>query len=275
MKRILSLVLVVMLSVLCLSGSALAASDDCVLITSKNGAVLYNTHDRDKAQPIAKIPFGSAALYIATVDWGYCVTFGNYAGYIHEDDGVIISSDYVQYLLPTGKDYSYSSGGNSSSSSDSSTDLSYVPEFPFEPIDCELVEEDVSTRSGPNSAYTWQGHFSPYKDYTVLYQTKREGVVWGYVEFEEEGFMYRLYTAMWRITADETVPYSPDDTVTARITKSHTPLLGPGYEYAYCNNRVSAGKVKALYQQDGWLMFECTLSNGTPQRGWAPPGYWK
>jgi len=250
------------------AASASSSADAFILITNPDGAILYSSYDPSNTTPIARIPFGSAALRIMTIDWGYCVTFGNYAGYIVEADGLPISSASALYEVPFGTDYSYRETSRPSSSTSS------VPEFPYSPSACTALE-DIATRSGPNTAYTWQGNFPDDLNYTVLYQAEGNDIYWGYVEFRQDGVKYRLYTGMWRLNCRKSVPADPEDYVMARITRAHTPYLGPGYDYAVCDFSVDAGSVKACYQENGWLMFEYTLDDGVIQRGWAPAGYWK
>ena len=266
MKKTFVALVVVLLAVLCLSGTAFAATHSLVKITDPSGAIMYDTYDEDVALPIAVIPEGSIAIRLATTDWGYLVTFGNYAGYIYEEDCKRVSAEYYEYEMPEGIDYSYETFENS--------DITDVPEFPYTAQPCYGLES-IATRSGPRGAYTYHGSFSKDTDMEIYYQTLSGGVYWCYLEFEANNSLYRLYTSMRRVEVDDPVPDDPEEYVWVRITKEHKPRLGPGTEYANAAKSVPAAKVKGFFQENGWLMFEYTLSSGEVQRAWAPPGYWK
>ncbi len=246
-KRLLCIATALMLLVLC-SLSASAASDDLILITNPNGAILYDSYDLQNTRPIALIPRGSAALHIASLDWGYCVVFGNYAGYIFEDEGIPVSSGYFEFALPSGENYSYSEEDSWQNDEWSRT---YVPEFPYAPIGCEPLEDQISTRSGPNTNYTWEGNHSPRLLYRALYRTEGNGIDWVCVEFSKYDVKYRLYTGMWRLEAVQSVPYDEEEYVWARITQEHTPNYGPGYDYAPCYVWSVPCTVKAFFLEYG------------------------
>ncbi|MBQ2955972.1 MAG: hypothetical protein IJE08_05875 [Clostridia bacterium] len=264
MKKLLSALLVLMLAMAAMAVPAMADADDLLKIDVSGGAYLYDSYDLDEARPIALIPKNSICLHIATVDWGYCVAFGNYVGYIDEDDAHSVDSRYYYFKLPTGEDYSIQW----------SDDVSYVPEFPYYPIDC-AGNQKISTRSGPSGDYTEHGSIQVGHPVEILYQTSNGGNQWCCIEFERDYKMYRVYTTMYRVNVDAYVPDDSEDYVWVHIQNGHTPRLGPGYQYASCGNYVPAyTEVKGYYQQDGWLMYDFTLPNGDIQRGWAEPGDW-
>lgn len=270
MKRTLCALLAALIMVLGLSVPALADSFDLMMIDAEGGAIMYDTYDLDLAIPYALIPEGSVAIRIATIDWGYCVAFGNYVGYIFRADAYPVDSDDYEYELPTGENYLLNQDG------DFEKDPVYVPEFPYDPIDC-APNQQVATRSGPRNRYT--SHVSinvGHDDVQVYYQTLQGGVVWSYIEFEKENKMYRLFTPLYRINVDGFLPDDPEtDYVWATIADNHTPRLGPGLEYAAAKHVVpSFAKVKAFYQQDGWLWYEYEVEEGKWQRAWAAPGDW-
>lgn len=258
---------------------ACAAADDLILITEETYAPLYASYDYGDNRVIAHIPEGSVALHIATIDWGYCVAFGNHVGYIPEESGIFVDDDYYYFSLPDGSDYcgeaidppcgpegGYVSGGDWNVNP-------LVPEFPYYPIYAE-ANQKLATRSGPNTKYTEPGGFR--KDIVdVYYQTSGNGVQWGCIEFEEDGLMYRLYTGMKRIDTYVDVPQDEESYVWAYISGTHIPHHGPGYHYASTGVTVPAETpVRAYYQQYGWLMFEYDLPDGDVLRAWAPAGTW-
>jgi len=240
-------------------------ADHLILITSQDGAVLYDSIDRETAVPIAWIPHGAVALRIADTDWGYCITFGTYAGYIFDWVGMPVSSNQYSYLPPDGTNYDYADRNTKE----------YVPEFPYEPIPCTITEAVIATRSGPTTDYTWCDTYPNELNYSVFYKAAGNGIEWGYVEFEYNGLSYRLYTGTWRMQSDLVIPFDSEENVWAYITRPHTAYLGPGYEYAPCEITTPSGMVKAFYQENGWLMYEYTLDSGEIHRAWAPPECWE
>ncbi len=267
MKKLICTVLTILLAISCLTPPALARANELVLVDNPDGAYLYDTYDLDKSRPIAWIPEDSVCLRIATIDWGYCVAFGNYVGYIFEEDARSVSSKYYYYELPTGEDYSVGID-------DGYHEVTDLPDFPYEPIDC-AGNQKISTRSGPSGDYTEHGSIKVGHDVQVLYQTESKGNVWCCIEFEREYKMYRVYTTMYRINVDEYVPDDSEDYEWVHISKGHTPRLGPGEEYATAEYYVPAyTEVKGYYQQDGWLMYDFVRADGEIQRGWTEPGTW-
>ena len=65
--------------------------------------------------------------------------------------------------------------------------------------------------------------------------------------------------------------------IPATITKELAVYYGPGYNYARSEYEAVPANtsVKAFFTENGWLMFDYTLSNGSLHRGWAPPEYWR
>ncbi len=283
LRKMLCLTAALMICLAC-AGIASADLNDLVLITNPYGTVMFDSYDLENTRPIALIPYGSTALCIAEFDWGYCVVFGNYAGYIPHDDGMRVSAGFYAYELPTGVDYSYpeddewendDSWDDGNSWEDDGWDCSYVPEFPYASIGCEPLEDQIATRSGPNRGYTWEGNHSARLHYRVFYRTEGDGIDWAYIEFSKYDEKYRLYTGMWRLEPVQSVPYAEEEFVWSLITCEHTPRMGPGFDYAACDVWAIPGPVKAFYQENGWLMFECELADGETLRCWAPPEHWK
>lgn len=268
MKKTLGLILSVLLILTGLSAPAFARSDDLLMIDVDGGAIMYDSYNLEYAQPFALIPEGSVALRIATLDWGYCVAFGNYVGYIFEEDAYAVDSSYYYFELPTGEDYSLNW------SEDDWDAASSVPEFPYDLIDC-AGNQKISTRSGPSNNYTSHGSIQVGHEVYALYQTKLDGVEWCYIEFERDNKMYRVFTPLYRVNIDGFLPDDSEDYVWAHIANGHTPRLGPGYDYASADYYVPAyTEVKAYYQQDGWLLYDFTSDDGILQRAWAEPGDW-
>ena len=267
MKKALFILLAAMLAVFCLSAPAMARAENLVMVDNEDGAVMYSHYDLDKAVPIALIPEDSVCLRIATIDWGYCVAFGNYVGYIDEDDARTVDPRYYYFELPVGSDYSVADD-------DEYHKVTDLPDFPYEPIDC-AGNQKISTRSGPSGDYTEHGSIQVGHEVQILYQTSNGGNQWCCIEFERDYKMYRVYTTMYRVNVDSYVPDDSEDYEWVHISKGHTPRLGPSIEYAACEYYVPAyTKVKGYYQQDGWLMYDYELDNGDIQRGWTKPGTW-
>lgn len=281
MKKITALIL---LAALCLTAAAetFSRGDEIVI----NGSyALYDSYDRYQRKVLTAVPYGAVALYIAAVDRGICVAYGNYVGYL--DDPAyrkVYSWSNNHFIMPGGTASSdpqntwdtWDTGSAGQQVSDWNTNAkSYVPEFPYTAVECTAIQS-VSTRSGPNTAYNEPGTFSRDLTYKLYYQTEGNGVSWGYFEFENNGKKYRLYSGMKRVTNTGYVPYDSENTVWAVITQTHTPHYGPGYDYAaaYCEVPENS-RVKAIYQDNGWLLFEYEPVGSKKLRAWAPASCWQ
>ena len=99
---------------------------------------------------------------------------------------------------------------------------------------------------------------------------------WGYIEFTYQNKLYRAYTGMKRLDVNQVVPHSNEPVAFyATLTQSFKPYYGPGYDYATLPKEVAKGaQVPVFFVENGWGMFDYTLSNGKIQRGWAPVACW-
>ena len=223
---------------------------------------LYDSPDRAYRCILTLVPADSVVIYLSDIDWGIFVVYGNYAGYL----------EYPEYtVLTEGRcDISPSSVWQ-----EDVPDRSYVPEFPYKATSC-VPNQNLATRSGPNTKYTWTERFPESTDVPVYYQAEGNGVMWGYFEFESDGSRYRLYTGMKRVDGYRNVPVDDDEYTWAAITETHVPHYGPGTDYKQALYTICAGSsVKAYYQQNGWLLYEYETSDGKLQRAWAPPECWE
>jgi hypothetical protein len=144
-----------------------------------------------------------------------------------------------------------------------------IPEFPYYARSATLNQE-MATRSGPNTKYTYPGAFPKSTAITVYYQTSGNGVMWGMVEFKRNGEWYRLYTGMKRIDASN-VPKDSEDFVYASLSSTVTPRYGPGTEYAALPNKMLAGSyIKAFFQENGYVMVDYEDDGNQVKRGWVP-----
>jgi uncharacterized protein YraI len=143
-----------------------------------------------------------------------------------------------------------------------------IPEFPYTGRRASL-NQNMATRTGPNTKYTEPGTFPRSTDITVFYQTSGNGVMWGMVEFKQNGEWYRLYTGMKRIDANN-VPKDPEDYIYASLSSTVTPRYGPGTEYALqSGNFPAGGNVKVFYKENGYAMVDYEGYSHTI-RGWVP-----
>ena len=145
---------------------------------------------------------------------------------------------------------------------------SSVPYFPYTGVKATLNQK-MATRTGPNTKYTEPGTFAQSTSISVFYQTSGNGVMWGMVEFKYNGEWYRLYTGMKRINA-ASVPKDSEKYISIYLKSSVVPKYGPGAGYAVQPYKLpSGGKVKAFYQEDGYVMVDY---EGFDQvvRGWIP-----
>ncbi len=145
--------------------------------------------------------------------------------------------------------------------------LSGVPAFDYDGISASL-NQNMATRTGPNTKYTEPGTFPRSTDIEVFYKTEGNGVMWGMVEFKKDGEWYRLYTGMKRIDAAR-VPEDEEDYQMMTLTSAVTPRYGPGQEYAPQPDKMpSGGSVKVFFQENGYVMVDYEGKKQTI-RGWV------
>lgn len=311
MKRLLCLALMICLLCAPVVRAETPQTGDLLLVYYN--CILYDNYDMSARKVLAYVPSGAVVMYIAPIEWGICVAYGSFVGYLEDTRVYQIrpgDSSY-EFSLPDGsmvierqptvtirEDGSTSSGWFDWSDWQAPTPSpaptatpwngwwyptptpntsykTYVPEFPYSG-GYARPQYSLSSRSGPGTGYTWAGSYSTDVSVKVFYQAEGSSTRWGYVEVTNGGQKYRVFTGMSRMTGYGSVPFDAENWVWAEITKTHTASYGPGDDYAKTNSTVTAGtQVKAFYQQNGWLMYEVTLSSGQIQRGWAPADCWK
>ena len=268
MKRCLG-VLIALLLMLTVSVSASAEiieMGDSMIVSGCSEAPLYASYEPDDDTVLCWIPAGESVMYILAVDRGSFVIYGNQAGYI--DDKYLLKTQYYSFELP----------GSDDDWDDDDwdwDDIDYGPaQFPYAALDAKLNQK-LSARSGPSTAYTELGTYSENTPISVFYQTEGSGVNWGCVEFWSNGECYRAYTGMKRIDCTEYVPYDYETGYSVRILCDTCPYFGPGYEYADCPYPIWDGcVVTGFFEQCGWMMVDWTTEAGI-QRCWVAPGCWE
>ncbi len=141
-----------------------------------------------------------------------------------------------------------------------------IPAFDYSATRASL-NQDMATRTGPNTKYTEPGTFPEATSIQLYYQTEGNGVMWGLVEFEHNGELYRLYTGMKRIDASR-VPTEAENYRTMTLCTDATPRYGPGKAYALQPDWLpTGGSVKVYCQENGYCMVDYEGSSQTV-RGW-------
>ena len=280
MKRLMALVLALMTACACVS-PALAGTyttletGDEMLVGNCSSAPLYASYERGGGRVLTYVPAGEVVLYIAAMDLYTCVAYDNYLGYMSEDYlSKLPRYSSESFRFPTGK--SLSSTNDSSSSWDTSH-ASGENAFTFRGRSAD-PNQKISTRSGPGLSYVNVSTYPQSITPVAYYQTfEKNSVYWAYIEFTYKNARYRLYTPTKRLTLHADLPAYKETTFSATITKELAVYYGPDYNYARSEfEAVPAGAtVKGIFTENGWLMFDYTLSNGSLHRGWAPPEYWR
>ena len=227
----------------------------------------------EDAQVLTWIPAYEYVTYVGKIPQGCVVSIGTMTGYMFSFH--LEKTDYY--------DYGYTDHGDGSDDlhqDDWNTGFDEgfpAQDFKYPALACK-ANQRIATRSGPSTKYTEPGSFfKKGAELKVFYQAKGSGVPWGYIEFTYKNQLYRAYTGMKRLDVKQVVPFSEEPVSHyVTLTQSFLPYYGPGYEYATLPKQVPKGaQVPVFFVQDGWIMFDYTLSNGKIQRGWAPLECWE
>lgn len=277
MKKWTALMLALLTLCTCLSpalAETLEAGDE-MLVGNCYAAPLYASYERGGGYVLTYVPAGEVVLYIAAMDLYTCVAYDNHLGYMSEEYLSKLprySSKY--FCFPNGR------GSSSWEDSSSSWEPSYTSgENPFT-FSAKTADPNqrISTRSGPGLSYVNVSSFPQSIDPVAYYQTfEKNSVYWAYIEFSYKNSLYRLYTPTKRLTLYDDLPACKESSFQATITESLCVYYGPGYNYARSEYEAvpSGSSVKGFFTENGWLLFDYTLSNGSMHRGWAPPEYWR
>lgn len=277
MKKLVALVLVLLMACGCMApalAETLETGDEMVVGNCRT-APLYASYQRGGGRVLTYVPAGEVVLYIAQMDLYTCVAYDNYLGYMSED--------YLSKLPRYSSKYFRFPTGNGSSTWDdtpSSWDPPYTSgenEFTYSARSA-TPNQRISTRSGPGLSYVNVSSYPQSIDPVAYYQTfETNSVYWAYIEFTYKNSLYRLYTPTKRLTLYGDLPTCKERSFSATITKDLSVYYGPGYNYARSEYEAApAGStVKGFFTENGWLLFDYTLSNGTLHRGWAPPEFWR
>ena len=276
MKKLVALVLALLTACACvapaLADSYYLETGDEMVVGNCRTAPLYASYERGGGRILTYVPAGEVVLYIAAMDLYTCVAYDNYLGYMDED--------YLSKLPRYSSKYFRFPTGGKSSSGDSTWDppaTSGENAFTFSGRSAD-PNQRISTRSGPGLSYVNVSTYPQSIDPVAYYQTfEKNSVYWAYIEFTYKNARYRLYTPTKRLTLYDDLPAYKETSFRATITKELAVYYGPGYNYARSEYEAVPANtsVKAFFTENGWLMFDYTLSNGTMHRGWAPPEYWR
>lgn len=134
------------------------------------------------------------------------------------------------------------------------------------------LNQRMATRSGPSSLYTEElGTLPMSTAISVLWQEKT-GVAWAMVEYKHNGKLYRAYTGMKRIDAEEEVPVLRDQLSRASLLLDVRPYYGPGTQYKSLDYILRTGLSVLIYAQDqGYALIEYAHpETEQPARAWVP-----
>ena len=222
----------------------------------------YAAKDSDA---LARVPYGSMVALLYD-DW----TNGFRAVHYDGVEGFILG-EYLTSTQPPVRDFSADTNARSDNNTKSSNSRNASFDIPYFSYSGKsaVLNQKMATRTGPNTKYTEPGTFPQETAISVFYQTSGNGVQWGMVEFKANGEWYRAYTGMKRIDTGS-VPKDSEKYQNLTITRSVTPLYGPGAKYAKQPATIPDGeRVKVYFQQDGYAMIDY---DGFSQsiRGWIP-----
>lgn len=277
MKKLLALVLALLTACTCVVpalAETLETGDEMV-VGNCYSAPLYSSYERGGGQVLTYVSAGEVVLYIAQMDLYTCVAYGNYLGYMDESYLSKLPRYSSKYFCFPGQSTS-STWGNSSSSWDSSY-TSGGNEFTYSARSA-VPNQRISTRSGPGLNYVNVSTYPQSIEPVAYYQTfEKYSVYWAYIEFSYKNSLYRLYTPTKRLTLYGDLPTYKESSFSATILTDLSVYYGPGYNYARSEYEAVSGgtTVKGFFTENGWLLFDYTLSNGTLHRGWAPPEFWR
>lgn len=274
MKKTLSILLVfaLLFSACAVAEDALTPGEEIYLY---DDITLYDAFHRSVRSPICVIPGGSVVIYLGPISWGFFVVYENHAGFI-ESPRYRRTYSWECFDMPNGTSATFTpslpSWGDVTPTPDPHVP---IPQFPYQPVACTAFDR-FSMRSGPSTDYLWITRFPKDLNYTVFYQAKGNGYMWGLFEFTYDNAKYRLFTTTDRLTDSSFIPTDNEIFYPATITKSHSSYFGPGYDYAATGYTVPAGtEVQALYQENGWLFYNYQIPGDRILRCWAPAGCWE
>lgn len=277
MKKLIALLLALLTACACVApalAETLETGDEMV-VENCYSAPLYSSYERGGGKVLTYVSAGEVVLYIAQMDLYTCVAYGNYLGYMDESYLSKLPRYSSKYFCFPGQSTS-STWGNSTSSWGSSY-TSGGNEFTYS-AKSAVPNQRISTRSGPGLNYVNVSTYPQSIDPVAYYQTfEKNSVYWAYIEFSYKNSLYRLYTPTKRLTLYGDLPTYKESSFSATILTDLSVYYGPGYNYARSEYEAVSGgtTVKGFFTENGWLLFDYTLSNGTLHRGWAPPEFWR
>ena len=247
------------------------STGDLMIVENTNSAPLYASFYSSNNTVITYVPKGSVCLYIAAVDFGYCVAYENFVGYMDEYYLKKVSSTRFNFALPNGNAFLSVIEKPSNTFTPTPTQNPRIKTFPYSPL-IIYPNQNISTRSGPGTQYTEPGTFSANYAYTVYYQTTGGSVNWGYVEFPLNGKKIRAYTGVKRFSTSGYLPYDNEAFNYVTVISPYATHYGPGNEYveAPYEHPSYGTQAKAFFTENGWTMIEYYLSDGRLHRGWIP-----
>ena len=296
MKKLLALILAVILILALITAYAAesAPTAGTLLVVSNTAyAPMYASYSNYDSTVITYIPRGETVMYISAVPKGYCVAYQNFVGYVSSAYLAVVSDTYYRFRLPDGSSYRQSAAAATPTPTPTPTPTvpsyapgggywggyweydTYVPDFKYTAKKAD-PNQRLATHSGPGTYYTDTGIYSQYNDISVYYQTEGDSTTWGYIELVYKNRKYRVYTPSYRYAVNEYVETTPESTTEVTISRDVQLYYGPGYDYGQGSYELlkAGSKVKAYFEENGWVMVEYRLKSGTRHRGWAPSGFW-
>ncbi|MBR5751812.1 MAG: hypothetical protein IKX84_05420, partial [Clostridia bacterium] len=82
MKRLLCLALMICLLCAPVVRAETPQTGDLLLVYYN--CILYDNYDMSARKVLAYVPSGAVVMYIAPIEWGICVAYGSYVGYLED-----------------------------------------------------------------------------------------------------------------------------------------------------------------------------------------------
>lgn len=119
------------------------------------------------------------------------------------------------------------------------------------------LNQRMSTRSGPSTAYTEELGTLPQTTAITVIEQVMGSVPWALVEFTNRGAKYRAYTGMKRINAYGQVPWGIQEGSPKTLLSAAQVYYGPGEHYAPRKERLAAGaQVLVFGYENGFVLVD-------------------
>ena len=299
MKRILALLLLLVLAVLPVCARADGFEQEglqvgqLLYVCNTAYAPMFADYNTNYNTTIEYLTFGEPVIYLTTTERGYYVVHGNNAGYVAANFLSTVNYYGKTYPLPgtgwltwedTQPDVTPTPTPTPTPRPTATPTPKATPTLPptrsqVRPLTYTGVagypNKELYMRSGPGTNYSEHGRPDADSTYTLIYQVNADSANWVAVDCYKNQLKYRLYTTLNRFDYFDSVQPLQEVSIKAYITSSCATYYGPGYDYAISKLEVKKGTfANAIFEENGWILVECSISGGKLQRGWVPPECW-